>query len=263
MGATEDFLAEMQKRRKMQLDQIKGLFDAQKAPDIQTPGSPGHSSLIGGLLKQGLQNTVLSSATKYFGNPGGGGGGTLTPGTAGANPQNSAFIPGVGVPGFGAAGSSAGGLIGASGIPASVANPATMALTGPATFTAGAAAPAVGAAAASPGLLSGVGSAIGGAGSAIGGAASGLASAVGSAISYIASLFSTERMKHEIELHKQVGELRWVSYKYLPQFDPSQEKRIGLIAEELVQTHPEWVVRGADRKPLGIHYGEIPRHLWP
>lgn len=246
----DQFLAEMQRRRKAQLDQISQLFAAQQPGGLSMEPVSARPSLVGGLLKQGAQGAGLSMLTKYIGNP-------LQSGSAGG--VGPATAAAAGASGLGAAPSYL-GTFSAPAIGSSIA-PASMAAAGaaaPASVAAPtyAASAAPGAAAAAPSVFSSIGSALGAAGSAVGAAAS-------SAIGYLAALFSSRQLKHSIEDYKQVGDLRWVRYRYLPELDPDQIIRIGLIAEEVAETHPEWIVKGPDGKPQGIVYGRIPEHLWP
>lgn len=273
-----DELASIRRQRNVQMQAMlaKQSQVAQPGPMGAPPQAGVRPSLIGGLVKKAAGDAGLSSLSKNFGNP-------TTAGTAPSVPQGT---PTGGGPnqqkGGGGGGGGFGGFLkdwgqgfmGNLGIqnplPTSGAVPAAGAvsplLPQAAGMTFSAAAPA--ASTAIPMALSSAG-AVGAPAAASGAAAgsSGVLGAIGqgisSAISAIAALFSTERMKHGITDHCRRGDLRWVRYRYLPEFDPAQIERVGLIAEEVATTHPEWIERGLDGRPLAIYYGRIPEHLWP
>ncbi len=113
------------------------------------------------------------------------------------------------------------------------------------------------------GAGTGIMGALSSAGSAIGGAASSAGSAIGSGIMSLLSLFSTRRVKKEISTAVYRDHLRWVHFKYLEDIDPKQRWHLGLIAEEVAETNPEWVEADVDGQPIGVYYGRIPRYLWP
>ena len=71
-----------------------------------------------------------------------------------------------------------------------------------------------------------------------------------------------QRFKSEIEPYADVEDLHWVTYRYVPVIEVDAPKRIGLIAEEVFETHPEWVYC-LDGEPVAIYYDRIPKHLWP
>jgi len=79
----------------------------------------------------------------------------------------------------------------------------------------------------------------------------------GSALASLLSLLSSRRFKHEVETLGYEGGLRWVTYRYLPDMDPAQELRVGLIAEEVEQVRPGLVFHDAGGRALGIHYGLV------
>lgn len=121
-------------------------------------------------------------------------------------------------------------------------------------------------------LAQGVGTGAGAAGAGAGAAGTGAGAAAGGAtggaggqglMSILGALFSTRRMKQDISTAVHRGDLRWVHFRYLPSVDPTERWQLGLIAEEVNETHPEWVALDAEGHPLAIHYDRIPEYLWP
>jgi hypothetical protein len=74
MGATEDFLAEMQKRRQMQMQHIQQLFGRQAAPPIPVGAEPAKPSQIVGMIKQyaggGMMDSLFKGDTAGASSPG-------------------------------------------------------------------------------------------------------------------------------------------------------------------------------------------------
>jgi len=175
MGATEDFLAEMQKRRQMQMQQIQQLFGRQAAPPIPVGAEPAKPSQIMGLVKQGIVGDLLGDSGKGAGSPSAlaglkslaGGFSNTLPVSAGA--QSFLASQGASVP----AGLSTGG----SGVLGGLQS---------AGQAIGSAAGGVGSAlAAAP---EAIGGALGAAGSALGAGASAVGGAAASALSWLAAL---------------------------------------------------------------------------
>jgi len=96
-----------------------------------------------------------------------------------------------------------------------------------------------------------------------GAGAAATAGAAGGGLAGLLALFSSRRFKHSIEEIARVGDLRWVSFQYLPEIDPEQTLRLGLIAEEVQSLHPELVVLDGDGLPLAIHYDRLRADQWP
>lgn len=106
----------------------------------------------------------------------------------------------------------------------------------------------------------GTGAAIGdlAAAGAFGAGAATTATAAGGGLGGLFALLSSERFKHEIEtLGWDLRGWRWVSFKYLPELDPFQATRVGVIAEELMERMPEAVVLDQDGLPAGVRYGML------
>jgi hypothetical protein len=179
MGATEDFLAEMQKRRQMQMQHIQQLFGRQAAPPIPVGAEPAKPSQIMGLVKQGIVGDLLKDSGAGAGSPSAlaglkslaGGFSNTLPVSAGAQSflasQGASVPAGLSTGGSGVLGGlqSAGQAIGgaASGV-------------GSALGSAAAAAPEA------------IGGALGAAGSALGAGASAVGGAAASALSWLAAL---------------------------------------------------------------------------
>jgi hypothetical protein len=175
MGATEDFLAEMQKRRQMQMQHIQQLFGRQSAPPIPVGAEPAKPSQVMGMIKQGIVGNLLGDSGKGAGSPSAlaglkslaGGFSNTLPVSAGA--QSFLASQGASVP----AGLSTGG----SGVLGGLQS---------AGQAIGSAAGGVGSAlAAAP---EAIGGALGAAGSALGAGASAVGGAAASALSWLAAL---------------------------------------------------------------------------
>ena len=85
--------------------------------------------------------------------------------------------------------------------------------------------------------------------------------AIKSALAFIG--LSSSRFKHSVSTYRQVGDLRWVNFTYLPSLDPDQQPRIGLIAEEVVPNHPDLGWYAEDGTLLGLYYGKLRDDQWP
>jgi hypothetical protein len=242
-GSLEQVLADIRRKRQRQLDSILGTAGTGRgagqpmSPMAAVPAK--HSELLGMLSKmsQGGMQDMMGGMMGGGGGGAPGGGMPLMGGGGGGMSMNAPWTLGSG------GGGGVGGAVGQVG------------------NALGQGAQAVGSALGSAG--SAIGSGIGAAASAVGGAASAAGSGIMSIIGLIGSLFSTARVKHDIHEFERIGDLRWVRFRYVPELDPGQAEFLGLLAEEVVVKHPEWVFHNDRGQPLGIHYDLVPREARP
>jgi hypothetical protein len=72
---------------------------------------------------------------------------------------------------------------------------------------------------------------------------------------------SSRRYKHDIKLTDKASEalfkLKPVSFRYKKEFDSTQTRAFGIIAEQVAEVCPDLVGRNAERQPESVRYEQI------